>query len=115
MLVQPGITIDELNLELAKIGKEVPSLFPRQSRQSVDVEDAIQRNLICMTSLKDGFFTDQERVARLGLIKGNGDPIQTGGNKVSDTTSFGFNITKLLFGSDYNLGFLYEALIQGQP
>lgn len=52
---------------------------------------------------------------RVGLIKGNGEPIQTGGNKVSDDVSFGLPMTKLIVGSHYNLGLIYEALVNLTP
>jgi hypothetical protein len=58
---------------MAQYGKEVPYVFP--SKHSISIEDAIQGNMICMSSLKDGFFADQERIVRLGLIKGSGNPI----------------------------------------
>ena len=50
-------------------------------------------------------------MARVGLIKGNGHCIQTGGNKTSDSVQFGFGLSRLVIGSQYNLGFLYEALL----
>ena len=49
---------------------------------------------------------------RLGIISGGGVPIQTGGNKVGDSVQFGLNMTKLICGSQYSLGCLYEALIK---
>ena len=85
--------------------------MPLLARERTTVEEAIQRNAICFESLKHGFFADTKSIVRVGLIKGNGEPIQTGGNKVSDIASFGLPLTKLLIGSDYNLGLIYEALI----
>jgi hypothetical protein len=73
-------------MELA--GKQLPLVYPMPNSGSlaeeVSIEQAIQENLLCFASLKDGFFTDRERVIRLGLINGAGQSMQTGGNKVSD-------------------------------
>ena len=102
-LVEPGITIERLNGEIP--GREVP--LP--ARAGMTVEEAIQHNAVCFSSLKQGFFNDTNSVVRVGLIKGSGEPIQTGGNKVSDAVSFGLPITKLIVGSNYTLGLVYEA------
>lgn len=55
-MVAPGITLEELNSQIAQYGKQVPLIFP--IKQSISIEDAIQGNMICMSSLKDGFFAD---------------------------------------------------------
>ena len=75
----------------------------------------MQRNALCLASLKDGFFCNDKRVVRLGLVKGSGDLIQTGGNKVSDRVQVVLGLTSLVVGSQYNLGFLYEALLAVRP
>ncbi len=44
--------------------------------------------------------------------------IQTGGYKVKDTFSFGFNVNDLFAGSHYTLGLLFEVvvnLVKQQP
>lgn len=71
--------------------------------------------MVCFSSLKQGFFNDTNSVVRVGLIKGNGEPIQTGGNKVSDQLSFGLPLTRLVTGSNYNLGLVYEVLLSMKP
>jgi len=37
--------------------------------------------------------------------------IQTGGYKVRDTQSFGFNVTDLFSGSNYTIGLLFEVVV----
>jgi hypothetical protein len=63
------MTIESLNGQLS--GIELPLL----AKEQTTIEDAIQKNAICFSSLKQGFFNDTNSVVRVGLIKGNGDPI----------------------------------------
>ena len=37
--------------------------------------------------------------------------IQTGGYKVKDTQSFGYNVTDLYAGSNYTIGLLFEVVV----
>ena len=48
------------------------------------------------------------------MIKGSGDLIQTGGNKVSDLMSHGFDLTSLVQGSQYQLGMFFEIILNLQ-
>lgn len=104
VLVDPGVKISALNEQLASSQVALPL------RRNATVEQAIQEDLISLLSLRHGFFNSN--VTRVGIIKGNGEPIQTGGNQVSDNRSYGFNLTQLVIGSQYQLGILYEALLK---
>jgi len=61
------------------------------------VEMAIQENLLCLQSLKDGFFNEKDRVRRLSLCQGDGQFLQCGGNKIGDSAQpFGLSLGKLI-------------------
>ena len=81
--VEPGITLAEVNRALQKEGRSIALEYPRLLKNP-SVEYVIQENQLCLQTLKHGFFNDQNRVRRLGLVKGSGELIQTGGNRVSD-------------------------------
>ena len=80
---------------------EVPLTYPQEALKDKDptLEHAIQENLLCLQSLKHGFFTDANRVRRLSLCRGDGQFVQCGGNKVSNSHGFGFNMSELISGS----------------
>ena len=48
---------------------------------------------------------------RVSFVSGEGRMIQTGGYKVRDTQSFGFNMTDLFSGSNYTIGLLFEVVV----
>ena len=97
--VEPGISLVQLNMQLNKVGHKISLDYPDSSSRSV--ENAIQNNCLCLQSLKHGFFNDNERIRRVGMVMGSGDLIQTGGNKVSDSMSSGLNVTEIVKGSQY--------------
>jgi hypothetical protein len=44
-------------------------------------------------------------------VSGEGRMIQTGGYKVRDTYSFGFNVADFFSGSNYTIGLLFEVVV----
>ncbi len=60
--------------------------------------------------MKYGSFKESA-LERVGLVTGEGRMIQTGGYKVRDNYSFGFNINDLFAGSNYTIGLLFEVVV----
>ena len=76
----------------------VPLTYPVGLRDP-SVEHAIQEDLLCLQSLKHGFFNGDNRLRRLSLCRGDGQFVQTAGNKVASDAGFGLNLTRLIAGS----------------
>jgi len=72
-------------------------------------------NKLSLASLKDGFYCNDRRIERVGLITGEGEQVQTGGNQTSDNgAAFGLGMTRVIEGSRAQLGLLYEVLLNTQ-
>ena len=52
---------------------------------------------------------------RVGFVAGSGTNLQAGGNLTPDCQQYGISITKLFCGSHYNLGCLFEVVLQNAP
>ena len=74
------------------------------------MDNAVQENLVCLFGRKDGFFANF--VQRVGLVSGSGVSLQAGGNLSPDYQQYGISLTKLFCGSHYNLGCLYEVVLE---
>eukprot|EP00347_Sterkiella_histriomuscorum_P003082 403365660 len=109
---EPGITLDKLNSQLLPFNFYVPYITPglNENPQEIQLDQAVQENRICLQSLKYGHFKDQA-LERVSFVSGEGRMIQTGGYKVRDTQSFGFNVTDLFSGSNYTIGLLFEVVV----
>ena len=90
----------------------VPYVIPdlNQKVEEIQIDQAVQENRLCIQSLKYGQFKDYV-LERVSFVSGEGRMIQTGGYKVRDTFSFGFNITDLFAGSNYTIGLLFEVVV----
>lgn len=117
--LEPGATFSLLNQTLAGYGFYLPYVIPELNENTdfISVDQAVQENRLCLQSLKYGSFKESA-LERVGLVTGEGRMIQTGGYKVRDNYSFGFNINDLFAGSNYTIGLLFEVVVncvQRQP
>jgi len=109
---EPGITLAELNTQLKIFNFYVPYITPglNERADQIQLDQAVQENRICLQSLRYGYFKEQA-LERVSLVSGEGRMIQTGGYKVRDTYSFGFNLADFFSGSNYTIGLLFEVVV----
>ena len=93
------MTIPAIRDKLGAAGS-IPLTYPR-SLLEPDVEQCTQQNLVCLQTLKHGFFCDQDRVRRLSFCRGDGAFVQAGATKVGNqSVAFGLGgLGSLLIGS----------------
>jgi glycolate oxidase len=107
-VVQPGVTLEELNLALAEHGLVYP-VFPGES--SASLGGNVATNAGGMRAIKYG--VTRHHVLGLEAVLANGDVIRTGGKFVK--TSTGYDLTQLLVGSEGTLAFVTEATLKLHP
>jgi glycolate oxidase len=107
-VVQPGVTLQELNDALAVHGLVYP-VFPGES--SASLGGNVATNAGGMRAIKYG--VTRHHVLGLEAVLANGDVIRTGGKFVK--TSTGYDLTQLLVGSEGTLALVTEATLKLHP
>lgn len=107
-VVQPGVTLEQLNTALAEHGLIYP-VFPGES--SASLGGNVATNAGGMRAVKYG--VTRHHVLGLEAVLANGDVIRTGGKFVK--TSTGYDLTQLLIGSEGTLALVTEATVKLHP
>jgi glycolate oxidase len=107
-VVQPGVTLEELNTALAEHGLVYP-VFPGES--SASLGGNVATNAGGMRAVKYG--VTRHHVLGLEAVLANGDVIRTGGKFVK--TSTGYDLTQLLIGSEGTLALVTEVTVKLHP
>ena len=107
-VVQPGVTLDELNRVAAEYGLVYP-VFPGES--SASLGGNVATNAGGMRAIKYG--VTRHHVLGLEAVLASGEVIRTGGKFVK--TSTGYDLTQLIVGSEGTLAFVTEATLKLHP
>jgi glycolate oxidase len=107
-VVQPGVTLEELNAAVAKHGLVYP-VFPGES--SASLGGNVATNAGGMRAIKYG--VTRHHVLGLEAVLADGAVIRTGGKFVK--TSTGYDLTQLLVGSEGTLALVTEATLKLHP
>jgi glycolate oxidase len=107
-VVQPGVTLDELNRVAAQYGLVYP-VFPGES--SASLGGNVATNAGGMRAIKYG--VTRHHVLGLEAVLASGEVIRTGGKFVK--TSTGYDLTQLIVGSEGTLAFVTEATLKLHP
>jgi glycolate oxidase len=107
-VVQPGVTLDELNRVAAEYGLVYP-VFPGES--SASLGGNVATNAGGMRAIKYG--VTRHHVLGLEAVLASGEVIRTGGKFVK--TSTGYDLTQLIVGSEGTLAFVTEATVKLHP
>jgi glycolate oxidase len=107
-VVQPGVTLDQLDAALAPQGLVYP-VAPGEN--SASLGGNVATNAGGMRAVKYG--VTRHQVLGLEAVLANGDVIRTGGKFVKATT--GYDLTQLIIGSEGTLAIVTEAIIKIYP
>jgi len=107
-VVQPGVTLDELDAALAPLGLVYP-VAPGEN--SASLGGNVATNAGGMRAVKYG--VTRHQVLGLEAVLANGDVIRTGGKFVKATT--GYDLTQLVIGSEGTLALVTEAILKIYP
>jgi glycolate oxidase len=107
-VVQPGVTLDELNRVAADYGLVYP-VFPGEA--SASLGGNVATNAGGMRAIKYG--VTRHHVLGLEAVLASGEVIRTGGKFVK--TSTGYDLTQLIVGSEGTLAFVTEATLKLHP
>lgn len=107
-VVQPGVTLDELDKHLAPRGLVYP-VFPGE--YSASLGGNVNTNAGGMRAVKYG--VTRHHVIGLEAVLATGDVIRTGGKIVK--TSTGYDLTQLVVGSEGTLALVTEATLRLYP
>jgi glycolate oxidase len=107
-VVQPGVTLQQLDEETARHGLIYP-VFPGES--SASLGGNVATNAGGMRAIKYGVTRNQ--VLGLQAVLGTGEVIRTGGKFVKATT--GYDLTQLIIGSEGTLAIVTEAILKLYP
>jgi glycolate oxidase len=107
-VVQPGVTLDQLDQETLKHGLVYP-VFPGES--SASLGGNVATNAGGMRAVKYGVTRNQ--VLGLEAVLGTGEVIRTGGKFVKSTA--GYDLTQLITGSEGTLALVTEAILRLYP
>lgn len=107
-VVQPGITLAELDEVLAPLGLVYP-VFPGE--YSASLGGNVNTNAGGMRAVKYG--VTRHHVLGLEAVLMTGDVIRTGGKIVKSST--GYDLTQLIVGSEGTLALVTEATLKLQP
>jgi glycolate oxidase len=107
-VVQPGVTLDQLDQETAKAGLIYP-VFPGES--SASIGGNVATNAGGMRAIKYG--VTRHQVLGLEAVLPGGDVIRTGGKFVKSST--GYDLTQLIVGSEGTLALVTEAVLKLYP
>jgi len=107
-VVQPGVTLGQLEEALAPYGLTYP-VAPGE--QSASVGGTVATNAGGMRAVRDG--VTRHHVLGLEAVLADGSVIRTGGKLVK--TSVGYDLTQLLVGSEGTLALVTEVTLKLQP
>jgi len=107
-VVQPGVTLDQLDAALAPLGLVYP-VAPGEN--SASLGGNVATNAGGMRAVKYG--VTRHHVLGLEAVLANGDVIRTGGKFVKATT--GYDLTQLVIGSEGTLAIVTEAVLKIYP
>ena len=107
-VVQPGVTLDELDQQLAPHDLVYP-VFPGE--YSASLGGNVNTNAGGMRAVKYG--VTRHHVIGLELVLASGDVIRTGGKVVKATA--GYDLTQLVLGSEGTLALVTEATLKLYP
>ncbi len=107
-VVQPGVTLDQLDEALAPHGLVYP-VFPGES--SASLGGNVATNAGGMRAVKYG--VTRHQVLGLEAVLGTGEVIRTGGKFVKATT--GYDLTQLIVGSEGTLALVTEVTLRLSP
>ncbi len=107
-VVQPGVTLDQLDEVTAAEGLVYP-VFPGES--SASLGGNVATNAGGMRAIKYG--VTRHQVLGLEAVTGTGDVIRTGGRFVK--SSAGYDLTQLIVGSEGTLALVTEATLRLYP
>lgn len=107
-IVQPGVTLDELDLATAAEGLICP-IYPGEN--SATLGGNVATNAGGMRAVKYG--VTRHQVLGLEAVLPTGEVIRTGGKYVKATT--GYDLTQLIVGSEGTLAVVTEVLLRLHP
>jgi glycolate oxidase len=107
-VVQPGVTLEQLDAELAPHGLVYP-VFPGE--YSASLGGNVATNAGGMRAVKYG--VTRHQVLGIEAALPNGDVIRSGGKFVKATT--GYDLTQLVIGSEGTLAVVTEAILRLYP
>jgi glycolate oxidase len=107
-VVQPGLTLAELDAATAKCGLVYP-VFP--GTDSASLGGNLATNAGGMRAVKYG--VTRHHVLGLEAVVGTGDVIRAGGRFVKSST--GYDLTQVIVGSEGTLALVTEAILRLQP
>ncbi|MGO9341483.1 MAG: FAD-binding oxidoreductase [Acidimicrobiales bacterium] len=107
-VVQPGVTLAQLNEALAPLGFVYP-VFPGEA--SASLGGNVGTNAGGMRAVKYG--VTRHHVLGLEAVLASGDVIRTGGKYVKSST--GYDLTQLLIGSEGTLALVTEITLKLSP
>ena len=107
-VVQPGVTLDQLDKALADLGLVYP-VFPGEN--SASLGGNVATNAGGMRAVKYG--VTRHQVLGLEAVLGTGEVIRTGGRFVKSTS--GYDLTQLVIGSEGTLALVTEAILRLYP
>ncbi|HUP76122.1 MAG TPA: FAD-linked oxidase C-terminal domain-containing protein [Acidimicrobiales bacterium] len=107
-IVQPGLTLAELDRETAKHGLVYP-VFPGTNAASLGGN--VATNAGGMRAVKYG--VTRHQVLGIEAVTGTGEVIRTGGRFVKNTS--GYDLTQLIIGSEGTLALVTEATLRLHP
>ncbi|MGD0881709.1 MAG: FAD-linked oxidase C-terminal domain-containing protein [Acidimicrobiales bacterium] len=107
-IVEPGVTLAELDAALAPLGLVYP-VFPGE--QSASLGGNVSTNAGGMRAVKYG--VTRHHVLGLEAVLGTGEVISTGGRFVKATS--GYDLTQLIVGSEGTLALVTRAILRLHP
>src|SRR5690606_14291570 len=107
-VVQPGVTLDQLDQALAPRGLVYP-VFPGE--YSASLGGNVATNAGGMRAVKYG--VTRHQVLGLRAVLPSGEVITTGGKYVKGST--GYDLTQLVIGSEGTLAVVTEAILKLYP
>ncbi len=107
-VVEPGVTLAELDAALAPLGLVYP-VFPGE--QSASLGGNVSTNAGGMRAVKYG--VTRHHVLGLEAVLGTGEVISTGGRFVKSTS--GYDLTQLIIGSEGTLALVTRAILRLHP
>ena len=107
-IVQPGVTLAQLDADTAKHGLVYP-VFPGTNAASLGGN--VATNAGGMRAVKYG--VTRHQVLGVEAVTGTGETIRTGGRFVKNTS--GYDLTQLIIGSEGTLALVTEATLRLHP
>jgi glycolate oxidase len=107
-VVEPGVTLDELDAALEPHGLMYPV---RPGEQSASLGGNVSTNAGGMRAVRFG--VTRQNVLGIEVVLGTGELIRSGGKFVK--SSSGYDVTQMLIGSEGTLGLVTEVTLKLQP